>query len=232
MAGDRTEILGDCRLLDDLLPEEAEAVLRLADFGEWRRKDSIFRQGEPVTGMYILAEGRVKLSQLGPDGQEMIMRLVGPGDVFAAVAALDDAELFPITACALTDVRAAFWPRKVARNLVHRFTALEDGLLKEMASQIKDFQCRLREVATERVGERLAHLIARLAKQAGVECEDGILVDFPLTRKDLAEMTGTTLYTVSRLLSEWSERGLVDIGRARLVVRSPEALNELRSVGV
>ena len=89
--------------------------------------------------------------------------------------------------------------------------------MEAVAGRAQEFQSRLREVATERVPQRLAHMLLRLARQAGRPVANGTLIDFPLTRQDLAEMIGTTLYTVSRLLTEWSERGIVEIGRGQAV---------------
>src|SRR3546814_9688999 len=76
---------------------------------------------------------------------------------------------------------------------------------------------------TERVERRIAHGIARLVAQAGRRVEGGILIDFPLSRQDLAEMTGTTLHTVSRTLSAWQALGVVELGRQKLMVRDPRS---------
>ena len=75
--------------------------------------------------------------------------------------------------------------------------------------------------------QRLAHTLLRLAQQAGRRAPGGLRIDFPLTRQDLAEMAGTTLYTVSRLLSDWSEREILEVGREWVVVRSPEELQDV-----
>jgi len=83
---------------------------------------------------------------------------------------------------------------------------------------------RARELATERVASRVARTLLRLARQSGRPVDGGILVDHPLSRQELAEMTGTTLYTVSRLLSAWEDAGLVEAGRERVTVRSVEGL--------
>src|SRR3546814_19136568 len=93
-----------------------------------------------------------------------------------------------------------------------------------MGGRLKDTQARLREMQTERVERRIAHGIARLVAQAGRRVEGGILIDFPLSRQALAEMTGTTLPTVSRTLSPWQALGVVALGRQTLMVRAPHAL--------
>jgi CRP-like cAMP-binding protein len=86
---------------------------------------------------------------------------------------------------------------------------------------------RYQELATERVEQRVARALLRLARQVGQKEEDGILINLPLSREDLAEMIGTTLYTVSRILSRWEHQGLVKTGRERVLIRNPHALVDI-----
>jgi CRP-like cAMP-binding protein len=79
-------------------------------------------------------------------------------------------------------------------------------------------------MSSEQVEQRIAHVLLRLAKQAGRKTAAGVEIDFPISRQDVAEMTGTTLHTVSRILSAWEQRGLVEGGRQRIVLRNPHAL--------
>jgi hypothetical protein len=80
------------------------------------------------------------------------------------------------------------------------------------------------EVSAEEVERRVAHAILRLARQAGRKVEAGVEIDFPITRQDVAEMTGTTLHTVSRILSSWESKGLVEGGRQRTMIRDSHKL--------
>jgi CRP-like cAMP-binding protein len=96
--------------------------------------------------------------------------------------------------------------------------------MKVIAGRFAELQDRYRELATERVERRVARALLRLVRQVGRQIEGGVLIDMPLSRQDLAEMTGTTLYTVSRILSKWEERGLVDGGRERVVLRKSHEL--------
>jgi CRP-like cAMP-binding protein len=87
-----------------------------------------------------------------------------------------------------------------------------------------EVQGQLQDVATERVARRVARALLRLAAQLGRKTEEGILIDLPLSRQNLAELTGTTLFTVSRLLSGWEAEGLLEVGRERVVIRAPHGL--------
>jgi CRP-like cAMP-binding protein len=82
-------------------------------------------------------------------------------------------------------------------------------------------------MSTEQVEKRIAHALLRLVKQAGRKVEHGVEIDFPISRQDIAQMTGTTLHTVSRTLSAWENKGLVESGRQRIVIREPHRLFRL-----
>jgi CRP-like cAMP-binding protein len=99
--------------------------------------------------------------------------------------------------------------------------------LKYVASRLYESQDRIRELATERVEQRIARSLVRLLNQSGRRIEGGVLLDLPLSRQDLAEMTGTTLYTVSRILTRWEQEGVVKSQRQRIVVTSPHRLMAL-----
>ena len=79
-------------------------------------------------------------------------------------------------------------------------------------------------MSTQQVERRVAHALLRLARQAGRKVEQGVEIDFPISRQDIAEMTGTTLHTVSRTLSAWESQGLIESGRQRVVLRDPHRL--------
>ena len=94
-----------------------------------------------------------------------------------------------------------------------------------MTSLIQDTQARYRELATERVEQRIARTLLRLASQIGERVQrETTMVDLSFTRHDLAEMTGTTLFTVSRTLSEWEKMGFIEAGRERVRIKNPHEL--------
>ena len=93
-----------------------------------------------------------------------------------------------------------------------------------VADRLHDLQRRYRQLMTERVERRVARALLRLVREAGRRLATGVEIDFPVSRQDIAEMTGTTLYTVSRLMSSWEERGILGGGRQRIVLLKPHAL--------
>lgn len=202
------------------------SLLEVVRAGRLRRVKNeayFFHQNDPATTLYVLVEGRVKFTQVTAEGHQVIVRVSGPGEVFGAVAALGDA-VHPASAETTTDCAALGWRSEVISGLLERFPQLALNVVRFLAGRVKEFQDRYRELATERVERRVAHGILRLAAQIGKPVEGGTLIDLTLSRQDIAEMTGTTIFTASRILSGWEGQGIIESGRERVLVRKPDAL--------
>src|SRR5437868_5593400 len=105
-----------------------------------------------------------------------------------------------------------------------KIPALATNTLQAVGSRLQESFTRVVEMSTEQVEQRVAHALVRLAKKSGRKVERGVEIDFPISRQDVAQMTGTTLHTVSRILSGWEQQGLVEGGRQRIVLRNPHKL--------
>jgi CRP-like cAMP-binding protein len=206
-----------------------ESLLEVVRAGKLRRvknEDYFFHQGDPARILYVLVEGRVKFTQVTAEGDQVIVRMSGPGEMFGAVAALGD-EVHPASGEATGDCAALGWRSEVISGLLERFPRMAINVVRFLAGRVKEFQDRYRELATERVERRLAHGILRLASQIGKPVAGGTLIDLTLSRQDIAEMTGTTIYTVSRTLSKWEAEGIIESGRERVLVRKSDALRAI-----
>jgi CRP-like cAMP-binding protein len=184
---------------------------------------AFFHQGTPASALHVLTLGRAKLVQTTAEGHQVLVRIVGPGDMFGGVALLGDAA-YPATAEALSASEAVAWSGDTLARLMDRFPKLAVNALRVLAGRLQEVQERYRELATERVERRVARAVLRLAGQMGRKEAGGIVIDIPLSRQDLAELTGTTVYTVSRIVSGWQDRGVVQAGRTRLVIRQGHTL--------
>src|SRR5690606_7306112 len=125
---------------------------------------------------------------------------------------------------AVVDSIALGWPSSIWPDMLARYPALGVSTLQTVGARLQDTQARVVEMSTEEVGRRVAHALLRLAKQSGRKVEQGIEIDFPISRQDIAEMTGATLHTVSRILSAWEGDGLVEGGRQRIILKDPHRL--------
>lgn len=204
--------------LDRLL---ARASIRRVPVGE-----AVFEQGQPATAFFLLLHGRLKVTQVTSDGQQIIVRMVHPGDIFGFAKALQRDD-YPGTPTASAESVVLSWPTDVWSQFVEQNPHLAVNAMQTIGQRLQEAHTRIREMATEEVERRVAHAVLRLIRQAGKQEDAGIRIDFPITRQDIAEMTGTTLHTVSRILSAWEAKGLVEGGRQKLLVRDAHRLQLL-----
>lgn len=167
--------------------------------------------------VYVLHLGRVKLTESTPEGQQVLLRFIGPGEMFGPWAMLEG-QVYPVSAQAVRWCQALAWNGKTLTTLMEGCPRIALNAVRELTARLLNLQELHLELATERVERRVAHALIRLAGEAGWKAEGGVLIDMPLSRQDLAEMTGTTLYTVSRILSAWQRDGLLAIGRQRVSI--------------
>jgi CRP-like cAMP-binding protein len=209
------------------VPDAVLAELQAASFrkrhapGEGR-----CRQGDPEDMSDVVIVGRLRVTQTTPEGAQVIIRYLGPGQM-AGYSVLTGGMQHPGSTIAIDDCHLFGWPATTIRDLMARHAAIAVNAASVLGARYHEMQVRLRELSTERVEQRIAHTVLRLARQAGHRTARGIEIAFPLSRQDLAEMTGTTLHTVSRTLSAWEEKGLVDSGRRRVIVCKVDALEAM-----
>jgi CRP/FNR family transcriptional regulator, nitrogen oxide reductase regulator len=215
--------LGQGALFEGLAEDELCRVLAAAARRRAGAGGFYYHQGEPADLYYVLLAGRVRVQQVTPEGNQVILHLISPGEAFGVIAAVLGGE-FPASAEVLEDAEALSWSGDVMRELMAQHPHLALNVLRLVSERLHELQNRYRELATERVERRIARAVLRLARQVGRRTPEGILIDLSLSRQDLAEMTGTTLYTVSRTLTGWEQAGLVTAGRERLVIRRAHGL--------
>jgi CRP-like cAMP-binding protein len=205
---------------DDLKLFVENSILRTIEEGEF-----FFFQGDPAMYFYILTSGRAKLLQSNPAGQQVNLRTINEWQMFGALGAVRAGATYPATAQALEPSTALAIESSFLHTMLEDRPYLNFSLMQLMTSYIQEMQERYRELATERVERRIALTVLRLASQVGERSSgDEMIIELPLSRQDVAEASGTTVFTVSRVLAEWERRGLVEAGRERVVIRNPHGL--------
>ncbi|MBD0275125.1 MAG: Crp/Fnr family transcriptional regulator [Acetobacteraceae bacterium] len=203
----------------------AEAA-RIGRVRRARRGETLFYQDAEASSFYLLLQGRLKAVQTGSDGQRTVVRFLGPGEPAGVFALLGAGQRYPASAIVVVDSVLLSWEGAALRRLVQSHPGIALNAMKAMGDRVHDAHARLGQMAAERVERRLAHALLRLVRQAGRREPDGaVRIDFPISRQDIAEMTGTTLHTASRVLSGWEQAGILgEGGRQRIVVRNQRAL--------
>jgi len=217
-------------LFVDIEEDKLSDVFNFGDRRVYESGETLFREGDPALRSYLVIEGRLKLSKLHEDGKEAIVRYINPGEITAAVSVFNGKN-YPVTAQAVGHSMVVGWDRETMLEIMTAYPQIAINLLGTVVERLDDIQNRYLELQTERVEQRIARSLLRIMKQSGRKTEEGILIDFRLSRQDLADYAGTTLYTASRTLSSWEQRGWIVSGRERIVVADPHALVTFAETG-
>lgn len=190
------------------------------------KKDGyFFMQGDPADHLYVLVEGCIRLCQITPDGQQVIIKLATPWEMIGGVAIVREKDdVYPVCCMAAEDSTALAWNSATLADLLQQYPQMAINATRWMSHQVEESQQLFTQLATQRVERRVACVLLRLVAQMGHKETDGVHLDFPITRQDLAEMSGTTIYTVSRILSQWEKQGLIEAGRERVTIKHPHGL--------
>jgi CRP-like cAMP-binding protein len=221
------QLIRQSSLFKDASPAGFEAVLEAGVVRSLERDTFFFMQGDPATHSYVLLNGRVKMLQYTPNGHQIILRMITPGQTFAGIALLRPEAGYPASAQCVEDSQAAAWSTQDLRRLAAAEPSISLNTMQLMHGYILELQSRQQALVGGRVEQRVAIILLKLAAQCGKKDAAGMLIDLPLTRQDIAEMSGTTLFTVSRTLNEWERQGLLKIGRERVVICEPHSLVQI-----
>lgn len=202
---------------------EIEDLLETAVSRRYQTGSAVFEQGAEATHFSVLLHGRLRVTQVTSTGEQVVVRMVNPGDIFGIAQALRRST-YPGTAAAVVESIALNWPMEQWEPLVERYPAFASSAVRMIGQRLLEAQARLVEMSTEAVERRVGHTVLRLAQQSGVREPGGVRIDFPISKQDIAEMSGTTLHTVSRILTAWEHAGIVETGRQKLTLRDPHRL--------
>jgi CRP-like cAMP-binding protein len=192
-----------------------------------KRGELLVRQGERAKLVYVVRAGYAKLVSMSPDGHEVMVGIVGPRDVLGQAAVMEEERDYLVTATALTPMDMAIWSRTKALELSKKFPAIHSRLDAQLAQNLEILLGRVHTVSEGRVAQRLARVLLELAERHGEARPPGIAILPPLTRQDLAALTGTTLYSASRLLADWEHKGLLATSRGSVRLRDVAGLTAI-----
>jgi CRP-like cAMP-binding protein len=208
-------------LFHGLSMQECSEIASAAQEQRFLQQEIIFGEDDPVRYVFVIANGRVKVTQLSEAGKEVILRVDGPGALVDGLGTL--IPVHTSTARSIGACRVLAWGVGAFDVFARRFPAIPRNAVGIMAARLKILEERFCDVTTKRVSQRLARVLIRLAEQSLPREPEPI----GLSREELAQMTGTTLFTVSRVLHDWAEQDIVQVDRKAIVVEQLPRLIQL-----
>lgn len=208
-------------LFNGLTTRECSEIASCGRARTFAQDELLFSQGQPVNRVILLESGSVKHTQIGANGSEVLVRISGSGEAVDVQGGRQECG-HTCSARAMEQCRALVWDYARLQALLDRYPQISQNINQILAGRLRELEERFREVATERVAKRLALVLLRLVKQVGKKSADGVAIS--LNREELSQMTGTTLFTISRVLSKWADEGFVVPRREAVIVSDPKRL--------
>ena len=219
------ELLRATPLFSRLSPADRKAVAEVAEVKTFAKGETIFEQ-DSRSEFYAIVSGRVKVFKMLPSGKDIILEVFGPGDPLGAVAVYMERP-FPATAAALEDTTCIFIPRVAFFRLLESQPSLVRGLLLGLTTRLVELTTRLAELTGGRIEPRFARLFLQLASRMGKTDRGGTFIPLPLSRQELADMTGTTIETCIRIMSRWNKEAIVRTEKDGFVVLNRRELEQI-----
>ena len=215
------ELLSRTNLCSGLDKSELQAVGSIARFIDIPSGKTIFFEGDPAGGFYVLLSGRVRIYKSSPDGKEYTIHIIKPGQLFAE-AAIFKGDKYPANSMAVDDSSAAFFPKDNFLDLLKKYPEISLKIIGSMAAFVRDFTRQVEELSLKEVPARLASYLLYRAEKTGIDT-----VHLDTTKAELANRLGTISETLSRNLKKLSDLGVVSVDGRDIAIKDKARLNQI-----
>lgn len=210
------------KLFEGLSPEELQSVLSTASVRRFAANSVITNEGDYADRLYLLMEGRARFFIISPQGQKTILLRIAPGEIYGLAAILTRRITYTVSAETVFDSTVLVWERAALRRLAAQCPLLVENALMIAAEYLVLYRATHVSLISHSARERVANVLVNLASGFGEKVEDGVELD--INNEELANEANVTLFTTSRLMSEWQRKGMVVKTRGKVLLRSPEML--------
>lgn len=222
----RLEILSRVPFFAGLNPPDIGAINRLFHEHGFEAGETIYGAGDPATRLYVVAAGKVKLLRHTLAGKDVLLDLLTPGEFFGSLAGLGS-DQYSETARAQTTICVLGIGAEDFRSVLGNYPGVGLKVVDILAGRLQEAHERVRQLSALPAEKRIASTLLRLAGKLGERQQVGWLIQTPLSRDDLAEMTGATPETASRVMSQLQKDGMIRTGRQWVAITDRSRLEAL-----
>jgi len=220
---DCRELLGKVSIFSSMKPNELDQLLTATTTRRLKAKQTLCRKGDPGNHLYGILSGCLKILTTGKDGRDIVFTLMGPGEVLGEIALLDG-EKRSATVVAVEPTELLSLDRRALIPFFDRHPSAVISLASVLASRVRRLSDRAEDRQTMPLPARIAKRLLSLSERHGKRPIVGGPVEVRLSQQDLADLVGTTRESVNKQLRAWQNEGIVELGRGRVVLERPEAL--------
>lgn len=214
-----SNILDNVQLFKELDAEEQQALLPLMSETSLKRGESLFHEGDAGDRLYIVTDGKVKLSHTADDGRENLIAVLGRGEIIGELSLFDlGARSSTVTAIAPT--RLLSLSHKDMMSYIDEHPHMAKSMLRELATRLRNTNKQMADLVFSDVPGRVAKALLDLAERFGERTPEGIYVAHDLTQEELAHLVGASRETVNKSLADFTSRGWIRLeGRAVMLIQ-------------
>jgi CRP/FNR family transcriptional regulator len=223
---DRRDILVALPIFAGLSERDWEKVADLFSERHYDKDDYIFLEGEAPEALYVVKSGKVKVLRHSTDGKDVVLRVCSRGQLLGSVAVFDGGG-YAGTSQVIEDCTLLVISRNDCLTLVSRYPVFALAIIADMGYRLRSSAEQIRSLAVERVEQRIARTLLKLAETTGSDALEGRVIEMPLTRQDVADMTGTTVETAIRVMSKFRRSGIIRTRRGKVILTDLAAMNAI-----
>lgn len=206
---DKVQVLRQSFIFSTLNDDELAELASLAIERSFVSNEFIFWDGDAPDWFYIVAKGKVKVLKHSLSGKEFIIAFFGPSEMFGEVAVFED-KPYPASAQAVAETKVLEIKREDFLSFLAHRPEVALRIISVLGGRLRDAQARLRDLAAERVEQRLTRILLMLSSKLGTT--------LPFTRQEIADMAGTTTETAIRVMSRLKDGGIIRSVRGKTII--------------
>jgi len=218
MVDNTADVLKRTPLFAGLTETELRALAARVTRRSFQRGELLFGEGDPCTGLFLVASGRIRIFKLSPAGREQVLAIEGPGGSFAELPVFDGGD-YPASASALEDAEVLFVSRRDFQNFCREHPDVALKVIAVVGSRLRRLVGIIEELSFTTVRQRLIAALVRLAENTGISSKEGLRIELAKSHQDLAAELGTVRELVSRNLSRLQAEGLLEVDGRRIIVK-------------
>jgi CRP/FNR family transcriptional regulator len=216
------DIISQTPLFGNLEQDQLAHVRRIVQVREFKRLETIFMEGDPGAGFFVVAQGKVKIYKVSAEGKEQILHIYGPGHPFGEVPVFSG-NCFPANAQAIEKSRLLYFPRTDFVELISAHPSMALNMLAVLSMRLRQFTVQVENLSLKEVPARIASYLMLLAQ----EQDNYDTVTLPISKGQLASLLGTIPETLSRIFNKMSGQGLIKVKSSQIDLIDPDALEDL-----
>lgn len=212
-------------IFSSLSEEEIIKIARMTGHKTFKKGEILFLEGQKLDTLFIINEGKVKISRITKEGKEQIVHILNSGDFFGELSLFSDIENYNLNVYAISDVKICTLMKKDMKDIIMTNPEISLKILQVITKRLKETEELVQNLASKDAETRIAYMLLQFAEKYGVSRSNGLQINLPINREGMANYIGVTRETISRKLSKFEDLGIIALeGNKVLTIRQLESL--------